>query len=528
MMRHSHTDSCNFLELNPDNSHNEMGGLPDAEDCVNAPISIFGSVVLSLIFLALAHLAVKAFFPNPAIWLVGLLSMLGTGAFWLTWKNDDFEILLALFVCFHFPFADQQGSVWAYLVFSLFIIRLVTGRNHELSMGSIPFILSLCTIIFLFVQLIGSILNPYSFVSNIQASIIACSHIFMFYWAASQKLSLTNTRRFLSVWFSLVIWLFIINLNQKFHWISTESPLLFHSGKIADVFKSTPVGSFQNSELNAEYFCFLFIFSLIVIIFSDSAKKIKLNRTWYISGLLISTVALMWGGSRAAIILALFGLLYIVVFDFIIIPSFSGFRRFAVFIALIPFLCLLLYMMSVTSSLDSMIEDFKQTDTAGLSVENVISGQGINRGALFDMAMTELSKKSRWLGSGYNIGENNRKSLGIEKKALSDYHSLYLSLPFFYGWIGSLAYLLIVIGTLLRIYLVYIYMRAKKNDHFLSALALGFSLMWMVFLVDQYKISVTRNPSYFLLTWFFLGITHAVANTIRDETTNQAQPVSEG
>lgn len=517
MMRHSHTDSCNFLEINSDNSHNGMVSA-DAGDRINDSKSIFGSVVLSFIFLALAHLAVKAFFPNPAVWLVGLLSIMGIGTFWLTWKNDDFEILLALFVCFHFPFADQQGSVWAYLVFALFIIRLVTGRNHELSMGSIPFILSLCAIIFLFFQLIGSILNPYSFVSNIQAFIIACSHIFLFYWAASQKLSLTNTRRFLSVWFLLVFWLFMINLNQKFHWISTESPLLFHYGRIAELARSTPVGSFQNSELNAEYFCFVFLFSFILILFSDSAKKIRLNRIRYISGLLISIVALMWGGSRAAIILALFGLSYIVVFDFIIIPSFSGFRRLAVFIALIPFLCLLLYVMSVTSSLDSMIEDFKQTDTAGLNVENVISGQGINRGALFDMAMAELSKKSRWIGPGYNINENNRKSLGIEKKAMADYHSLYLSLPFFYGWIGSLAYLLIVIGTLLRIYLLYIYMRAKRTDHLLSALALGFSLMWMVFLIDQYKISVTRNPSYFMLTWFFLGMTHAVANTIRDET----------
>lgn len=495
-----------------------MGGLLDTGDRINTSQSIFGSAVLSLIFLGLAHLAVKEFFPNPAVWLVGLLSIMGIGVFWLTWKNDEFAFLLTLFVCLHFPFADQQGSLWAYIVFALFIIRFVTRKNHELSTGSIPFILSLCSVIFLFLQLVGIILNPYSFISNLQSLIIACSHIFLFYWVASQKLSSTNTRRFLYLWFLLAIWLFIISLNQKFHWLSTESPLLFHAGSIADSRRSTPIGSFHNSELNTEYFCFLFIISFTLILFSESVKKINLHRIWYISGLLVSIFSLAWGGSRAAIILALFGLLYIVVFDFIIIPSFSGFRRLAVFIALIPLLCVLLYVMSVTSSLDSMIEDFKQTDTAGLSVENVISGQGINRGALFDMAIAELSKKSRWMGPGYNIGENNRKSLGIENKKLSDYHSLYMCLPFFYGWLGSLAFLLIVIGTLMRIYLVYIHMRAKKNDHFLSALALGFSLMWMVFLIDQYKISVTRNPSYFLLIWFFLGMTHAVANTIREET----------
>jgi hypothetical protein len=34
-------------------------------------------------------------------------------------------------------------------------------------------------------------------------------------------------------------------------------------------------------------------------------------------------------------------------------------------------------------------------------------------------------------------------------------------------------------------------------------------------LMDQYKISVLRNPGYFMMFWFWLGMSIAVARSLR-------------
>jgi len=53
----------------------------------------------------------------------------------------------------------------------------------------------------------------------------------------------------------------------------------------------------------------------------------------------------------------------------------------------------------------------------------------------------------------------------------------------------------------------------------------GFSLFWFVFLVDEYKISILRNPNYHMLFWIWLGLSNALLKTIRqDEGVKTTEP----
>lgn len=484
--------------------------------------STLSIILLSLLFLAAAHFSVKAFFPNPVFWFVGLGGIVGAGVMWIVIKKDDFGFLLAIFVCVHFAFADNQGSLWSYLLCTVFLAKISLQHGPAITLSSVPRTTNLLLIVFLLHQIIGTILNPYSIVSNIQAIVVTLAQVIAFYWCASQRVNESNLKRFLYVWFFVVFWVFVICMNQKFHWLFTTSPLLPHPGEIKDMLQySTPVGSFSNSELNAEYFCMLFLFLLVIVTHLKELNAIRIKKIFLMIAILISVFVIVMGGSRSAALLAVAGVFYITIINFAIAPSLRNFHRIFILATILPILGALVLQMGGLVSLDQMTEDFKRIDSSKLNMKAIVKGESINRGSLFSAAISRLTKKSWWFGYGYNLPENNRRSLGIDKIKLSGYHSLYLSLPFFYGWLGSVAYVFLLLGTFLRIYISYL--RSRKLNHFLVPVALGFSMMLGVFIIDQYKISATRNPTYFVMIWMLLGLTHSVANSLRSINKSQVE-----
>ncbi|MGV7224310.1 MAG: hypothetical protein ACQ9MH_22695 [Nitrospinales bacterium] len=473
--------------------------------------SVLSVLVLSFLCLIFAHLAVKAFFPNPVFWVIGAVLLVITGAGWMLIRKDDFGFLLALFVCAHFNFADNQGGIWAYYLCAVLLIRIALGRHRSFILSSVPISANVLVLIFLLHQIIGTILNPYSLISNIQATVVALSQLLVFYYCASQKMDGFNLKRLLAVWFAIACWVFVMGLNQKYHWLITPSPLLPQRYYGDNILASVPAGAFQNSELFAEYFCIVFVLSLVIFSSNKEMAQLRIKKNLPILMILISIASIMMGASRAAVLLALAAAFYLTFLSFAIAPSRQNFQRLFSLITILSLSGILMLFLGSFFSLDKMAADFEDLNPSKINVETVISGKGINRS--FTGAYQRLSRGSWWFGYGYNLPENNPKSLGtystIEKKG-SDYHSLYVCLPFFYGWVGAAAYVLLLILTGFRIYMCYL--KNRKLDHFLVPIALGFAVVWGVFLLDQYKISVTRNPVYFFLTWMLLGWTHALAN----------------
>lgn len=465
---------------------------------------------LSVFFLGCAHLAVKEFFPNPAFWLAGAGLILAAGLFCIIVLRDVCGFLLTLFVCAHFGFADNQGGLWAYVAASVLIIGLMIGRARIVRFGAVPMYIHALIFVFLLHQMLGIVLNAYSFVSNLQAIVITAAQILVFYAAASMDFSKANLRRFLMVWMGVAFWIFIVALNQKYHGIITQSPLLPQRFKIPGLMASIPAGSFGNSELFAEYFCFLFIIALILLSHRRELSELKIRLLFPILTLLASLACLIMGSSRAAVLLAGASAAYLSVINCIVAPSRRNFFRAGVLLLVLGVALAALVSFGKFVALDEMLSDFRELNVSKIDAEGVASGKAINR-SLFKGAFRQLDRGSWWIGHGYNIPENNTASLGL-RKGESDYHSLYLCIPFFYGWLGSAALVLIVVMTGLRSYRCYF--RTRKLGDTLVPLALAFAVIWGIFLADQYKISITRNPNYFLMIWLLLGFTHAIANTL--------------
>jgi hypothetical protein len=445
------------------------------------------------------------------MWLIGAMIILVAGIVSLRAWKDDFAFLLVIFVCAHFNFADNQGGFWSYVLCAVFLAATLIGHKSNVRISSIPWSTSIVLLVFLLHQFLGLVFNPYSLISNVQATVVTLSQVLVFYYCASQKINEATLKRLLMVWFGLVCWIFVIAINQKYHWVITTSPLLpqrfrEQAGYIAAI----PAGSFGNSELFGEYFCIVFIISLVIISHLKELASLRLNKGFIVFIMLGSLASIMMSGSRAALLLALAAAGYLTISTFVLSPSVRSFKRiFVVLLALITS-GMLIWQAGNLISLDEMISDLAELNLAGINSESVASGKGINRS--FTGAYQLLDKDSWLVGKGYNLPENNTKSLGLPKGA-SDYHSLYLCIPFFYGWGGAIALVLIILTTGLRIFITYF--NNKRVSNALVPMALGFSVIWGVFLVDQYKISITRNPSYFLMIWILLGWTNALANSMR-------------
>jgi hypothetical protein len=132
-----------------------------------------------------------------------------------------------------------------------------------------------------------------------------------------------------------------------------------------------------------------------------------------------------------------------------------------------------------------------------------------------------VPRSNRWAWFGV---DPEKREAGV-----SDFHSLYMSLPMVYGWIGSFAFLSIIVVIAFRLFRVSLKYRKRKS--FLVVLAVGFSMFWFIFLVDQYKISILRNTNYQMIFWIWLGLSNAVFKTIRNEkreTSTLVLPLSPG
>jgi len=474
---------------------------------------VWAIFLLALLLLASAHLTVKDFFPNSVFWITGASLIIISCAGWLILRKDDFGLLLAIFVCAHFGFGENQGGLWSYLIIAIVLMKLVLQSNPGFKLSSAPNLINFLIVLFLIHQIIGTLKNPYSLSGNTQATIVIISQLMIFYLFASQKITEFNIKRFLSVWFIVACWAFIMGLNQHYHWVITKSPLLPQRYTIYKEISSIPAGSFGNTELFAEYFCIVLVLSFIIACYNKELSKLKINLIFPIIMTFISVASLMMGASRAAVLLGVAAIAYISVQNMFITSMTSMRRAFASFTIIALAIVMIIFFGSFFA-LNKMINDFKDLDPQQINTESVISGKGINRS--FTPAYYHLKNGSWWFGNGYNVGENNLKSLLIKKHTAADYHSLYVCLPFFYGWIGAAAFVGIILLTGLRIYISYF--RGKKYNDLLFPISYGLAIIWGIFLLDQYKISVTRNPSYFLIIWMLLGFSHAVAKAIQENT----------
>ena len=145
-------------------------------------------------------------------------------------------------------------------------------------------------------------------------------------------------------------------------------------------------------------------------------------------------------------------------------------------------------------------------DVNSLSFSKVLSGEQINRGPLFSFATKNIRRNGGLIGGGYFTSpeEYHDVHFGKDLVEYADYHNLYLSIIVIWGFIGAILFLSIIFSLYFKG--VRLYRRVKRNSSLPNDLLLGFNTMFILFLINEFKIQFNRQVNYFMLVLILLAI----------------------
>ena len=497
----------------------------------NRTLTITGILTVALLAQLAGHLLLKQYMPNVAVGGVGFLLVAVVFSYVLFIRRDAFGFILVVYICSHFSYADNQGGLWNLMTFGMLAIYITLNRQVS-EFPQRDRLMSILLGVFILWNILGWFMyNPVPLIQKLQGVAAFFGFILMFHLANNVVVTKERFRLFLTVSFTMVVYQFIVAIIQRYHLVGWNTPFIGTytslSGLIVEAKEYAPTtGTLRHFELFGEYGVLLNCLLVPLLSSSFTQKDLRFgNSRIIIMVLMCLTFPILTSGRATAILSVLMFVLYYLVLPTRIFASIDRFNRQFVIIGLFA---LLLPLVGAYIGLAQLEDDFSLLSNEKFSASNVISGKSINRGALISAGLQRIDSESWWVGNGYGVSRSNHWAwFGIDPEKqevrIAGFHSLYLSLPMLYGWIGSLAFLAMIVLTAFRVFAASLKYRTMKS--FLVVLAVGFTMFFFVFLIDQYKISILRNPNYHMIFWIWLGLANAVVKTIRYERLEKSAPV---
>ena len=485
-------------------------------------LSASGIVVVSFLALLAGHLLLKYYMPNSAVGGLGF-ALVGLIFFYVLFiRRAPFGFVLVVYICSHFAFGDNQGGLWNLMAFGILAAYLVANRRQERFPRPDP-VMTVLISVFILLNILGwGINNPLPLVPRLQGIAALFGFILMFRLASSMTITKERARLFLSVTFFMLIYELVVALNQHYAFIKWNTPFLGsytdRGSSITQRVASTP-GSLHNFELLAEYGAIMAGLLVPMLSSSLTQRELRFGSSRVIIMIVASLLCITLTGDRSgAILFSLVNAAYLLVLP---LGLFASIDRVGRQFRILMVAAFLLPLVGAYFGLSHLEHKFSALSGKTFSITGIVSGKDINRGALVSMGLRRLASRSWWVGYGYGVPRSNRWAwFGVDPKTnsimLDDFHSLYLTLPELYGWIGALAFISMIVVTGFRAFTTSLRYRQRKS--FLIPMSIGFAMMWGVFLTNEYKITVLRDPNYYMIFWIWLGLANAVIRTIRYQT----------
>jgi hypothetical protein len=475
----------------------------------------------NVLFLLLIGLfAVKAYFPIPIFWVFSVSIVIFYFHKFLLKNKDPMGFILILFFLSHFSYLDNQGGLWNISAFLVYLFLILTGAPEIRFFKTDRTTLILLLILFGFNMVGWLFISTASLILRIEGFIMLSSYMLTYVFISNIKMTPFQLKRFFNLLFIISIYLFIAAINQRLGFINSKLPFLppktINNGIIALTTNSNSV--FGNSELYGEY-CVLILILTLSVVKSKAQIRLFFSKTFYpYIIILLSILGTFLSGSRASILLGVAAIL--IVFS-ISILSLNISKNYLRLLLLSSIGVGLFIMLNLDLGLQSSKEDFEKLNQTSFSIQSVISGESINRYETFVQAESRLNAESWFFGTGIGPLESNKIAWWgySENTPYIDFHNLYYSLPMLYGYVGSFIFLFLFVRIIV--------LNIKANTKIRKGVYLKFILtimpfFWMLFLLDQWKISILRNANYHMLMWMFLGLNMAIIKTIKYSKTSHA------
>ncbi|MBW4890158.1 O-antigen ligase family protein [Mucilaginibacter sp. HMF5004] len=431
-------------------------------------------------------------------------------------NEDYFAFVIIVFFSNHYIFGNDKGGL-----FNLAALLAMLGYNWfwkkaPLFKGKSTFgkLITFLIMVLIYCQML-SLLNNFRAETS---SKIASMCIFLALTTLLFQMSKIRIReidfiRFFQVLFLFTAFNLIVSLNQKYSFMPIQLALVPTWDRDAefqyDIFRCT--GTFFNFEAYAEYSLSMIIL-LLPGILSGSFKKIG---TWFYSlavGIIFMSVfAIVLSVTRSSFFLLPLAVIFIVISQFGRIKAKS----------VMPFLGVLaigiaLNMVVPVIDFSTFIERSKEMQISHLS--DITSGSEINRGDIFAFAFKKIARTKGVIGEGYftNQPDYSTVHFDIPHPIIGDYHNLYLGMVVFWGYGGAVSFTLLFIVTLFWGFTTY---RKYKNkaSPFKVDLLLGFNILFIFFLINQYKIIFLRESNYAVMIFILLIMYSSLIHEIKQE-----------
>ncbi|MHB1529472.1 MAG: O-antigen ligase family protein [Acidiferrobacteraceae bacterium] len=462
----------------------------------------------------------KYYMPNPAFGGLGFV-LVGLIFYYLLFvRRDLFGFILVVYICSDFTFGNNQGGLWNLMAFGISAAYLLAGPRRERFPQSDRLMMILLGIFILWNVLGWVVRNPMPMIPELQGIAEFFGFILMFYLASNVPITKERVRLFLVVTTVLIFYQLLVMLNQRYPLIRWNTPLLGSYTAMGSIL-SQPVlpslGTFLHAELGSEYGALQV--SLLVPLLSSSLTQRELHcgSNRIVAMIMACLFFMILTDNRSGIVLFVLAIIaYLLVLP---MRLFTSIDRVGRQFRLVMAAALLIPMIGAYVGLSGLEHRFQSLSGEKVSIGRIVSGKDINRGATESHALHRIGGSSWFIGYGSGIPRSNVWALlghDPDKYGVpAAFHSLYFSLPELYGWIGSLAFVTMIVVTLARS--ARVSLRYRKRKSVLIVLSVGFTMFWGVFLTNEYKISMMRIPNYEMLFWIWLGLSNSVIKTIRYE-----------
>lgn len=475
---------------------------------------------IAIIVLLAGHLLLQEYMPNTAVGGLAFLFLFSIFGYIIIYKKDIFYFIIVIYICSHFSYGDNHGGLWNIFTFIMLgVFWFFIKKNLYFNKSDIA--VSILLTIFILFNVIGWVVkNPTPILFILEGVAAFMGYILMYVAVSKIKITPEKVNLFLHVTLVMLIYQFAVALVQYYSIVDWGTPLVGGNtlGIIEITADSRPVGTIQNFELFAEYALLMVCVSMPFLSSKTTKEEVGFKYIYLSVMIFISISIMIITSMRAAtVLMVLVTAFYYLIFPLRIISAVNAVGQQLKIIILVA---LLLPAVSIYIGMKELSDDFNKIDTAVMNVENITSGKSINRGGVIDMALKRINDESWVIGYGFGVPASNKWAWwGYDTTKLHrhifDYHNLYLELPMIYGWLGSFAFIFLILLTLSRLVMVTI--KYRKKESYLLVLSLGLSVMWGVFLIHEYKIGMLRNSNYQMMFWIWLGLSSSVVKTIKEK-----------
>ena len=467
-------------------------------------------LLISLACLLAGHMAMKAYFPSPIFWVFGFLIPFIL-LFWvLVIKRAEFSVILVIYVLNHFVYAENQGGLWCIVSFCVFLSYYIIFKLGHRSIFSGPGYLKWLFLVLILSNFVGLIIkNPMPLLTKAQGALTFFSYIMLYFFVSQQIITRKRLSQFFWITGFVSLYMLIVSINQKFAFVSLSTPLFPLVDNQMGYTSQHSHGTMGSSPLYAENSLMMLA---IVFPFLQNKKfllKLDIKQIWIAILFVILVINLLASNSRNTLLMFFAG----IAIHFIIQSFNRKTLSLPLFIAAFVLLSVLAYFPTHVG-LDTFINKLQLIDFKSITLAGIISGEDINRYNVFPFILDRLKENSWLIGYGYGTFDNNTLAwFGTLNTNIYDPHSMYMALPMTFGWIGAIAFLLIILSIYFNLVRSLLSDQSRFFPPYLKGAMVGLAVGWALILINEYKVNVLAKINYHAIFWLWLGLTSALVRT---------------